>query len=197
MNNPTRDSLAHLDSPQLVALLGSKEFARSQAAAELLFQRGASALDALVQGLSHPDWRVRKNCAGLMDHLGDDRCVEPLRRALNDPIEGVRRLAIHALGCQPCKAAPLAADIVGLLIERALSDPSIRVRRVAAHMLGLQAHDARAVEALETILGQETDPGLLSRAEFALNEHCRKAEEGSVFSCPTRLVVAIKEESAA
>jgi len=184
MNTMTGHLLEHLASLQLVELLGSKEFARSQAAAAVLFNRGAAALDALVEGLSHSDWRVRKQCAGLMDHLGDDRCVEPLRRTLNDPIAGVRRLAIHALGCQPCKAAPLAADIVSLLIERALSDPSIRVRRVAVHMLGLQPYDGRAVEALETTLAQETDPGLLSRARYALNEHRWKAEEAKGLSCP-------------
>ena len=74
---------------------------------------------------------------------------------------------------------------------------SFLVRRVAVHMLGLQPDDPRAVEALETILGQETDPGLLSRAEFALNEHRTKAEEGSLSSCPTRLGVAMREENAA
>lgn len=175
MNTVTPDTLENLTTPQLVELLASREFARSQAAAEVLFNRGASALNALVEGLSHRDWRVRKSCAALMDHLGDDRCVEPLRRALSDPIEGVRRLAIHALGCQACKVAPLAVDIVDLLVERALADSSIRVRRVAVHMLGLQPYDARAVEALETMLKRETDPGLLSRAAFALREHQAKA----------------------
>jgi HEAT repeat protein len=171
MSTLTTDSLERLTSSQLVQQLASREFAQSHAAAEVLFTRGVAALDALVEGLSHPDWRVRKQCAGLMDHLGDDRCVKPLHRALSDPIEGVRRLAIHALGCQPCKAAPLAVDIVDLLIERALSDPSIRVRRVAVHMLGLQPHDARAIAALETILARETDTGLLSRARYALEGH--------------------------
>jgi HEAT repeat protein len=190
MSTLTSDPLEQLTSSELVQRLASRSFAQSQAAAEVLFTRGAAALDALVEGLSHPDWRVRKQCAGLMDHLGDDRCVEPLRRALTDPIEGVRRLAIHALGCQPCKPAPLTVNIVGLLIERALSDPSIRVRRVAVHMLGLQPHAARVVETLQTIVDQETDPGLLSRARYALAEQRRKAEEGSESRCPVRCLAA-------
>jgi HEAT repeat protein len=177
--NPLED----LGTRQLVEHLGSKEFAQSQAAAEVLFAKGAAALDALIEGLSHPDWRVRKNCAGLMDHLGDDRCVEPLRGALKDPIEGVRRLAIHALGCQPCKSAPLQADVVGLLIDRALSDTNMRVRRVAVHMLGLQPYDERAVEALQAILDRETDLGLLSRAQYALGEQERKRESDPVLHC--------------
>jgi HEAT repeat protein len=186
MNGEVRLPLESLDSQRLVELLGEKDFARSQAAAAILFERGVSALDALVRGLSHPDWRVRKNCAGLMDHLADDRCIEPLRRVLNDPIVGVRRLAVHAIGCQPCKQTPLHADILSLLIERALSDPSIRVRRVAAHLLGLQPYDARAVEALEAILDQQTDPKLLSRAQYALKEQKNKAEGDTVSSCPAR-----------
>jgi HEAT repeat protein len=155
----------------------------SHAAAENLLDSGAAAVGALIAGLSHTDWRVRKQCAALMDHLGDDRCVAPLRRALEDPCAGVRRLAIHALGCQPCKAAPLAADIVGLLIKRALSDPSIRVRRVAVHMLGLQGYDARAVAALRAILDQEADARLLSRARHALSEHEHRAELTRPVTC--------------
>jgi HEAT repeat protein len=172
------------DHRQLIEQLGSPDFAVSQAASKALFARGADALDALVEGLAHPNWRVRTNCAGLMDHLGDSRCVAPLQRALRDPVAGVRRLAIHALGCQPCKAAPLQADIVGLLIERVLSDPSPRVRRVAVHMLGLQSYDTRAVAALETILERETDDGLLSRARRALEEQRKKADAALVANCP-------------
>jgi HEAT repeat protein len=175
MQRLIEDTLKGLGPQQLVELLGSKQDGLSHAAAELLLEKGASALDALMAGLSHRDWRVRKNSAALMDHLGDDRCIEPLRRVLSDRIVAVRRLAIHALGCQPCKSTPLQADIVGLLIERALSDTSIRVRRVAVHMLGLQPYDARAVEALQAIVDQETDPPLLSRTHHALAEQQKKA----------------------
>jgi HEAT repeat protein len=186
MQRRVTHSQGNLDPQHLIERLGSRDFGRSQAAAQALFQKGASALDALIAGLSHPDWRVRKECAGLMDHLADEHCIEPLRRALRDPIAGVRRLAIHALGCQPCKPAPLQEDIVGLLIERALSDANIRVRRVAVHMVGLQPYDVRAVEALQTILDQETDPKLLSRARFAIEEQKRKGQEGQLLSCPVK-----------
>jgi HEAT repeat protein len=185
MKRLAQSSSENLDPRQLIEPLGSKDFGVSQAAAEALFAKGASALDALIEGMTHPNWRVRKNCAGLMDHLADDRCIEPLRRALKDPIQGVRRLAIHALGCQPCKPAPLQADIVGLLIERALSDTNIRVRRVAVHMLGLQPYDVRAVAALQAILDQETDQKLVSRAQYAIEEHRRKDEPERAMSCPT------------
>jgi hypothetical protein len=159
---------------QLVELLGDPEWAFREAASAALLARGPAALGALVAGLSHADWQIRAACAGLMDHLADDRCVAPLRRALSDPSPHVRRHAVHALGCQACKAAPLAADTVALLIERSLADPSVRVRRVAVHQLGLQAHDPRAVDALETLLGRETDAKLLSRARTALENQRRQ-----------------------
>ena len=48
MHRLTTGSLERLASSQLVALMGETDFARSQAAAELLFKRGTAALDALV-----------------------------------------------------------------------------------------------------------------------------------------------------
>lgn len=186
MQRTEKAPMENEDPRQLVERLGSREFAVSEAATAALFERGAAVLDALVEGLSHTNWRVRKGCAGLMDHLGDERCVEPLRRALQDPIVGVRRLAIHALGCRPCKTDPLRADIVGLLIERALSDPSIRVRRVAVHMLGLQPRESRAMDALQAIVEGESDPRLLSRARYALEAHRKNADLAANAGCAAR-----------
>jgi HEAT repeat protein len=165
MNQPNVEAL---DPQQLVERLGDADWNVRQAASSALFARGKAALEALIKGLSHTDWQVRAACAGLMDHLADDRCVDPLRRALLDPSPHVRRHAVHSLGCQECKSAPLQVDIAGLLIERALTDASIRVRRVAVHQLGLQTYDPRAVKALQTLLHQEMDAKLLSRARFAL-----------------------------
>jgi HEAT repeat protein len=201
---PTAEDAVELpDIPQLIERLGSAEFAQAQAAAAALQARGqrseASArevLEALVTGLAHPNWRVRKECAALMDHLGDDRCVEPLRRALTDPRVAVRRLALHSLGCQPCKTAPLHADIVGLLIERAQEDPSRRVRQVATHLLGLQPPDPRTVPALQAILAQDADPKVRSRAEHALRAQAKRdGEEGAAARCQLdRPALHLKED---
>lgn len=161
------------DPRQLVVLLNESDWSVRSAAISALFSTGSAGLDALMEGLSHPSNRVRLWCADLMDHLADERCADPLRAALEDASADVRRHAVHSLGCQRCKATPLALDVVGLLCERALRDPSIRVRRVAVHQLGLQPFDARAVNALETILRDDTDSRLLSRARFALREQLR------------------------
>jgi HEAT repeat protein len=151
-----------------VEQLGAGEWTARNAAFVALQQQGHSAIEALITGTTHPDWRVRRGCADLMDHLADNRCVESLLRLLHDPIEAVRRLALHALGCQGCKVCPLNVDIVAPLVTLALTDKSIRVRRVAVHQLSCQPPDTRAVQALETILAQETDAKLLSRAQWAL-----------------------------
>lgn len=146
----------------------------------ILNKAGEAAIDDILDGLSHSNWRIRRWCAAFMDHYADDRCVEALIRALDDPIADVRRYAVHSIGCQPCKTAPLKVDVVGLLIARIMNDSSLRVRRVAAHMLGCQAPDKRAVKALKAILQQETDNKLLSNAKWALEQHkneSRKNEE--------------------
>lgn len=157
-----------LPPSQLVEQLGDPDWRERDAAFAALQGLGAESVPALVEGLAHPEAQVRLWCADLMDHLADDRCADPLRQALTDPSPDVRRHAVHSLGCQRCKVEPLAVDIVGLLCERSLHDASIRVRRVAVHQLGLQPHDPRAIVTLETILREETDEKLLSRAEFAL-----------------------------
>jgi HEAT repeat protein len=156
--------------------LGSDAWATRSTAAATLLSLGSDAVPTLVAGASHPDRRVRAECVALMDHLADDRCSDTLRAALTDPSPRVRRHAVHSLGCQRCKAAPLGLDVVGLLAERAVGDPSPRVRRVAVHQLGLQPHDPRAVEALAEVLARAGDAGLLSRARHALAEQQARAE---------------------
>lgn len=156
--------------------LGSDAWAARSAAAAALLALGPAAVPTLVAGAAHPDRRVRAECVALMDHLADRRCSAALLAALTDPSPLVRRHAVHSLGCQRCKAAPLDLDVVGLLVERAVGDPSPRVRRVAVHQLGLQPHDPRAVAALTKVLASAGDAGLLSRVRHALAEQEKGAE---------------------
>src|SRR6187200_2353541 len=88
------------EARQLVERLGSPVWSESSAAISALLSHGAACLDALVEGLSHPDTQIRLWCADLMDHLADERCSDPLTRALDDPSPDVRRHAVHSLGCQ-------------------------------------------------------------------------------------------------
>ena len=159
--------------------LGSDDWNTRAAAAAGLLAHGSAAVPTLVTGASHHSRRVRAGCVALMDHLADERCTVALAAALRDASPLVRRHAVHSLGCQRCKAVPLGLDVVGLLVERALGDRSPRVRRAAVHQLGLQPFDPRAVAALSDVLAGAGDPGLLSRARYALAEQRRHAERAA------------------
>ena len=157
-------------TPQvLVDLFDCGNFYTELAASHLLLERGkAAGMNAVLAGLDHPKWKVRRTCADFLDHWGDQRCIEPLTRLLRDPKENVRRLALHSLMCQECKACPLEGDFVEPLIERALTDRSLRVRRIATGALGNLVADTRARMALHQIVTQEQDPVLRLRARSAL-----------------------------
>jgi HEAT repeat protein len=142
----------------------------------VLKEAGKEATEDLRRGLSHPEWRVRRWCAALMDHHADPSCVQSLIGLLDDPIADVRRSAVHALGCGDCKDFVLDVDVVSLLVECVASDPSIRVRRVAVHMLGCQPPDTRAVEALNGVLKDCEDAKLRANAGWALARHLEESE---------------------
>ena len=161
--------IKELTSAALVEILGNVDPDVTSVAADELVRRGKSALDALIAGLSHHSGKVRATSALLMDHLADNRCIKPLYHAMrHDPLEAVRRCAMHSLVCDGCKDCPLDTDVVGALIEAALTDRSLAVKRRAVFYLGQQRPDARAVTILETLLTQESDPTLLRRARHAL-----------------------------
>lgn len=163
----TQEDLGELAPEQLVARLGEGGF--SGAASGELVRRGKAAMEALIGGMAHSDRKIRATCALLLDHVADDRCIEPLLRAMrNDPHEAVRRCAMHALVCDGCKECPLNTDMVGALIESALTDRSKEVRRRAVFYLSQQRPDARTRPVLETLLATETDPIIVSRAQQAL-----------------------------
>ena len=137
----------------------------------VLLQAGQAALADVLEGLSHPNWRVRKWCVAFLDHNATTLCSNALVIALYDSSAEVRRHAVHSIGCQGCKPSPLKADIVGLLIDKVIRDQSIRVRRCAAHMLGCQPTDRRVPPLMREILHQERDAKLCSNAKWSLQMH--------------------------
>jgi HEAT repeat protein len=151
----------------LVEQLGARDQKAASAAETDLASRGDVGIAAAIWGLSHPNSRVRRGCAGFMDHHGTDACFAPLREvALHDPDPSVRRMAVHSATCQECKACPLTGDLIGLLVEVALADTN---RRVRLHALwGLhQPRDVRTRAALKRIL-RDADPELQIAAYDAL-----------------------------
>ncbi|MBC8163766.1 MAG: HEAT repeat domain-containing protein [Roseiflexaceae bacterium] len=184
-------SLPLVPPDQQIELLGSPNRAVAYQAAVALTQQGSAILDAAVQGLLHANPKVRRACADLMDHLGDDRCIEPLIEATTDTIPNVRRQAIHSLSCQRCKAVPLHVDLVTLLIERATTDPSIKVRQEAVFGLSMQPTDRRAIGVLEQIIADARQKKVQTKAERVLYRNARFAlkrqltDAQRVTPCPT------------
>src|SRR5215472_4659312 len=63
-----------------------------------------AARQALIDGLKHPNSKVRWWCIQLMDHIADESYLQPLLEAAKtDPTPKNRRHAIHALTCEICK----------------------------------------------------------------------------------------------
>ncbi len=149
--------------------LGDHDWRVVMEAAKALGRAGEAGIDAVLWGLSHPNARVRRGCAGFLDHHGTDACFAQIRWvALHDPAAKVRRVAVHSATCQQCKPSPLTGDLIGLLVQVALEDPNKHVREKAIGGLRSQPQDARAVAALEQILRTETDAHLRSQAHHAL-----------------------------
>lgn len=55
-------------------------------------------IDIQIDLLNDPDWVVRREAVITLGEMGDERCVEPLARALRDGDWQVREVAIEALG---------------------------------------------------------------------------------------------------
>ena len=166
------DELDHDSERSLQALaeqLGDHDWHVVMEAAAALARAGPAGIAAVLWGLSHPNARVRRGCAGFLDHHATDACFPQLQWvALHDPASKVRQVAVHSASCQQCKPSPLTGDLVGMLIQVALEDSKRRVREKAIGGLGSQPRDARAVAALEQILRTETDARLRSKAHHAL-----------------------------
>jgi len=113
---------------------------RCGAALSALREAGANAIEAMQQGLSHENWRVRRHCAELMDEMANNDCIEPLIGVLNDENYSVRGAAIHSLICQECKRSPLKLSDsekqrVIASSKRELLDKHGRTRAEALHLL--------------------------------------------------------------
>jgi len=168
----TRLATLSLSLTELVELFHCGNFFTELAAAHWVLMRNQTESEAvmatMLAGLSHPKWKVRRTCVDFMDHFGDQRCVEPLLRALKDPKEHVRRLALHSLCCQACKVCPLQGDFVPALAEVAEHDRSNRARRIATGTLGNFLHDARALATLQRLAEDGRDGVVAARAQASL-----------------------------
>lgn len=95
---------------------------------------------ALIQGLQHPNAKVRWWCLQLMDHLADESFIPHILPLLDDPVGKVRRHAVHALTCDVCKpdrcGLALSEQVRDRIAQVAVSDADVRVRKEAERGLG-------------------------------------------------------------
>ncbi len=119
-----------------------------------------AARQALIDGLQHPNSKVRWWCIQLMDHLADESYLEPLLHAAKtDPLPKNRRHAIHALTCEVCKpdGCALKTDVRSILADRVRNDPDWSVRLFALDELAERV-DAQAIDDLLASLPGSDQP---------------------------------------
>ena len=81
---------------------------------------------------------VRWWCVQLLDHLPDQRGIDLIVPLLDDPCPGVRRNAVHAVGCVACKPTAeicLSPETRARIRRLADSDPNGKVRDEASRLL--------------------------------------------------------------
>ncbi|MEE9253307.1 MAG: HEAT repeat domain-containing protein, partial [Pseudomonadales bacterium] len=158
------DSQMQIEHVELVEALANNRWADIKK----LMDIGEAALPAVKYGMGHPDWRVRRGCAFVVDHVWDVDALERLTLLARDPKKKVRNMAVHALGCDRCKGGVNPIDAVPHLAHAALTDESVRVRRTGTLMLALQSPEKRIARILRKIAAKETDPKALRHAKFGL-----------------------------
>jgi HEAT repeat protein len=101
-------------------------------------------IDIQIDLLKDPDWVVRREAAITLGEMGDERCVEPLSKALYDGDWQVREVVVDALG-------QIGSPAVEVLIKL-LRDWD--VRKYAINALG-KIRDERVLEPLMVQLRNE------------------------------------------
>src|ERR1043165_3567473 len=94
------DELADTVSAELTGELSSLTDVSGEQAEPVILEeeKVKDEIDIQIDLLKDPDWVVRREAAITLGEMGDERCVEPLCRALRDGDWQVREVAIEGLG---------------------------------------------------------------------------------------------------
>jgi HEAT repeat protein len=93
------DELADKVSAELTGDQAGKDLPGEQAEPVMLEEEKVKdEIDIQIDLLKDPDWVVRREAAITLGEMGDERCVEPLCKALYDGDWQVREVAVEALG---------------------------------------------------------------------------------------------------
>lgn len=140
-----------------VESLGADSREDREAAFRQLSALGDAVVPVIMQGLGHPNWRVRRGCAQFADRHPDPALLERLRLTVHDPKARVRAIAVHSLGCEHCKVGGNPLDPIPVLLQRLKHDKAIRVRRMAAATLVPFVAERRVARAFRRSLATESD----------------------------------------
>ena len=126
---------------------------------------------AAIEGLNHPNWRVRRTAALLLDRVDlTAESVAALTRALDDEHPQVRRKAVHSLSCEQCKPDSCVVD-VRPLFERVIADRSRLVRSMVVHVCSLHFLDRQwAIDLLARVAAADPSAKLRSDAETVIRQ---------------------------
>lgn len=135
---------------------------------------GEEAKPALLAGMRHPSYRVRRGCLLVLDHsVIDDATRLVVLHALEDPHRKVRTAALHVLGCEVCKPEGYCGiegvDLDAVYLEHAGCDRSRRVRRSAIGAFRRRpALDEEVADLMRRVLMAEEDDDLREQAAKVL-----------------------------
>lgn len=132
---------------------------------------GDAGIEAAIDGLSDPDWQVRRWCAIFLDHHSTAAARKRLGLTLEDPKAKVRMWAVHSIACEPCKPGQQLEDVVPLILKRLREDKALRVRRQAVTVLVQHLPDRRISRAFRRSLRHETDERLRRLLKWGLEVH--------------------------
>jgi len=133
----------------------------SQAAAQdtedavLEEERVKDEIEIQIDLLQDPDWAVRREAVITLGEMGDERCVQPLVRAIHDGDWQVREAAVEALGMiGPPAVEPLLRQLrdwdVRKAVIRALG--KIKDQRVLEPLVGQLRSDEFKEDATEALV---------------------------------------------
>jgi HEAT repeat protein len=98
-SQPATDELTDQVAADLVGTVTTAEANPGpQEAVALEEEQVKDEIDIQIDLLNDPDWVVRREAVITLGEMGDERCVEPLAKALRDGDWQVREVAIEAMG---------------------------------------------------------------------------------------------------
>lgn len=115
----------------------------------------------------------RRECLFFLDHFANEASAAVFAKALHDPVDFVRIVALHSIACESCRTTELcAADVVLDVVAVLEGDPNPDLRTKAIPtLLRLADRDRRAREAVERAAQHEPDEIVRRVAAGALQGH--------------------------